>query len=147
MAASDSSQMRRLLAAYPTLTDFGFGIYRPTGWRPSPAEVVQRFAEQRAILLTATSLAAFAAARGWFAKAERTKRPNRAAGSSYGLKHRFEHAPGGSYITNGNFIAAAIAAGLAIEQIGNGPNALLSLSRRWLRMVRAGLAPVCSVTP
>jgi hypothetical protein len=47
--------------------------------------------------------------------------------SSYGLKHTVEDWAG-DYITNGAFIAAAIAEGYRIDQIGGGPNAHFNMS-------------------
>ncbi len=55
----------------------------------------------------------------WFVRPRKTINSRR---SSYGLKHDAENWAG-IYVTNGAFIAAAVAEGYRYEQIDRGPNA------------------------
>jgi hypothetical protein len=115
------------IAKFPQLTDFGFGVYDEQ--LLSPKERERQFAADRADMFTQQSLDGFARAREWLEAQPRTKRVSLAAGSSYGLKHLAERQIGG-YITNGIFIAAAVAAGFTVERLGDTPDAVLNISRR-----------------
>ncbi|HEY2406832.1 MAG TPA: hypothetical protein VGI10_12555 [Polyangiaceae bacterium] len=59
----------------------------------------------------------------WFVRPRRTINQKR---SSYGLKHTVENWAG-RYVANGAFIAAAIAEGYRVAQIGQGPNAWFNM--------------------
>jgi hypothetical protein len=114
------------IAKFPELTDFGFGVY---GEQLLSAEERERqFAADRADMFTGQSLDGFARARAWLEAQPRTKRVSPAAGSSYQLKHLAERRTG-RYITNGIFIAAAVAAGFTVERLGDTPDARQSCSQ------------------
>jgi hypothetical protein len=67
------------------------------------------------------------AARQWLSQFGRIKALNR-RGTSCGLKHVAEHDIG--YITNGAFIAAAIAEGFTVQRADDGPNACFNISTK-----------------
>lgn len=119
----DVEAMRVVMAAEPELTDFGFGVYRDA--RQTDAERRQRFEDDRAALLDPRALNGFVRARDWLARQARTKGLNQ-YGTSYGLKHVAAHSAG--YVTNGVFIAAALAEGFKVKRTG--PNAYLNISKR-----------------
>jgi hypothetical protein len=83
------------------------------------------------------SLLQFIRARAWLEGQAKRQTINR-IGTSYGLKHIAEHDIG--YVTNGVFIAAAIAAGFQIERTERSwrvtPNAWLNISTRAFRRPR-----------
>ena len=79
-----------------------------------------KFAEERAALFEPRSLDQFDKARKWLRQFRKLSSLNR-RGTSYGLKHVAE--PEIGYVTNGVFIAAAIAEGFTIARADNGPNA------------------------
>ena len=100
------------------------GIGR-TGSVP-PAEDNAHFQQERKKLLEEPCLTQFIAARKWlhgYAKASQFY----TASSSYGLKHAAERDME-VYITNGAFIAAAIAEGFQIKRERNGPNCLINIA-------------------
>ena len=71
-------------------------------------------------------LAQFIAARGWLRRFNKIKALNR-RGTSYGLKHCAQDDIG--YVTNGCFIAAAIAEGFTVRRSQpDSPNALFNIS-------------------
>jgi hypothetical protein len=114
------------IAQFPDLTDFGFGVFNPG--HLSPEERQRQFAADRADMFTERSFEQFARARAWLEAQPRTMHVNRAAGSSYGLKHVAEDEIG--YVTNGIFIAAAVAAGFTVERDQGSPNAVFNISKR-----------------
>jgi hypothetical protein len=71
------------------------------------------------------ALAAFVVTRAWLRQHNKLKTINK-SGTSYGLKHSAEHDIG--YITNGVFIAAAVAEGFRVVRVGDTPNAWLNIS-------------------
>ena len=56
--------------------------------------------------------------------------------SSYGLKHDFEHSPGGFYITNGAFKGAMIKAGFNYKDYTDSPNWHFNVSKGSIRKIR-----------
>lgn len=126
------------IAKFPDLTDFGFGVYADR--KLSPAERQRTYAADRAMLFHPRSLDGFAKACAWLAAQPRTVNVNRAAGSSYGLKHVAEHEIG--YVTNGIFIAAAIASGFKVCPIPGSPNAWFNISKR-ARRIPADVKATC----
>jgi hypothetical protein len=123
MAERDT--LRAILDDHPELGDFGFGVFR--GRSKSPEERAAELARKRDNLLS-HGRDGFERARRWLRDQPRTKLPNRRIGTSYGIKHTAEREIG--YITNGQFIAAAIAEGYEIKRDGDGPNAYISISSR-----------------
>jgi hypothetical protein len=93
------------------------------------------FLKWREDMRTPRSLAQFMAARGWLRQFSKIKALNR-RGTSYGLKHCAEDDIG--YLTNGVFIAAAIAEGFTVRRSQpNSPNAWLNISTEaWRRTDR-----------
>jgi hypothetical protein len=103
--------IRRAMARYPELTYVGFGL--------GALRYDDRLAGIRAErdrMLTPAAIDEFQRAQRWLEQQPRTKNVNRRAGTSYGLKPEAEGAEGG-YISNGMFIAAAIACGFKIEPV------------------------------
>jgi hypothetical protein len=87
-------------------------------------------------MVTADAIAQFRRAHAWLGRQPRTKNVNRSAGISYGLKHEIEAE--GAYVSNGIFIAAAIACGFRVDQSGfNSLNAWLNISQ--LRLTNPNL--------
>jgi hypothetical protein len=120
------------MAREPELTPYGFGVFdfrgegRRPGWR---AETLRQEREK-----LRGQLNSFVAARAWLRRFPRLKRVNRRRGTSYGLKHVAEREIG--YLTNGVFIAAAIAEGFVVRRIKHSPNARIGISSsawRWER--------------
>jgi hypothetical protein len=133
MLANAAKDMACVLAREPLLTDFGFREYGARCWTPdvsrlTEAEYAARVERERAEMRDPRSLAAFIAARIWLRQFRKLKSFNR-RGSSYGLKHVAEADIG--YLTNGVFIAAAMAEGFRIERDDPGsPNVVLNISQR-----------------
>jgi len=122
--AAAAGDMARILEREPELGDFGFGVFGPR--RKTPAERAAELAQNREWMMAPRSLVQFLAARAWLRRFAKTKGINRRAGSSYGLKHVAEYTIG--YLTNGVFIAAAIAEDFQVHRIGAGPNAWFNIS-------------------
>jgi hypothetical protein len=123
MSADDD--MVKVLAREPELNDFGFGVFDPRSKTPEERAVV--FRRDREFIRDPSSLAQFTAARAWLNRFDKLKALNK-RGSSYGLKHVAEHDIG--YLTNGVFIAAAIAEGFIVQRIGDSPNAWFNISTK-----------------
>lgn len=83
------------------------------------------FEMYRKDMLSMHSLNEFEKARSWLAKQPKIKKLNYRC-SSYGLKHAAERSIG--YVSNGVFIAAAIAEGFQVKRRRNSFNALLNIS-------------------
>ena len=126
--ARAASDIAKVLGREPQLNDFGFGV---SSDRKTPEERIATFERDRASICEPTSLAQFMAARGWLSRFDKIKALNK-LGSSYGLKHVAERDIG--YITNGVFIAAAIAEGFTVRRMDGSPNALFNISTKaWRR--------------
>lgn len=128
-------EIERIIAEYPELTDFGFGTYNDR--RLSPEQRQENFRTDRTLMFHPNSLNGFTKARAWLRQWPKTKHPN-THGTSYGLKHVAEHDIG--YVTNGMFIAAAIAEGFTVKRSGpydTGPNAYFNITKHaWKRTER-----------
>jgi hypothetical protein len=124
--ATAATDMDRVLKDEPLLSDNGLKC----------DDIEEgRFLEWREDIRRPDSLARFMAARGWLRQFSKIKSVNK-AGTSYGLKHCAEDDIG--YLTNGCFIAAAIAEGFTVRRSQpNSPNALLNISTEaWRRTDR-----------
>jgi hypothetical protein len=124
---SAAIDMANVLEREPELGDFGFGVFHP---RSKTLE--QRAAElrrQREAIREPRALAQFLAARLWLRHFNKTKGPSR-LGTSYGLKHVMQYAID-CYVTNGVFIAAAIAESFVVRRVSDSsPNAWFNISAR-----------------
>jgi|SRR6267154_5524161 hypothetical protein len=118
--------INRAIDLFPELTDFGFGTFDER--RLSPKERAEKFLKNRELMYTARSIEQFQKACDWLNRQPRTKRINPEAGTSYGLKHVAAHSAG--YVTNGMFIAAAIACGFEVQRAYDSPNAWFNISKR-----------------
>lgn len=118
--------IKRAIEKCPELTAFGFGVfnekYLPTAQRDA------EFRKEREEMFAPRSLEQFERACDWLSGQRRTKQVNPRAGTSYGLKHKMEDAAG--YVTNGMFIAAAIACGFKVARAFGSPNAFLNISTK-----------------
>ena len=73
----------------------------------------------------------------WLEKADRRESVNTTCDSYY-LKHMAEKSAKGKYVSNGAFIAAAYFLGFEVRRIGDGPNAHINISGKFLNKVRRG---------
>lgn len=122
----DCALLHSILKRNPDLGAFGFGVFN--GAKLTPAERKAKKASDRAELLSPYGVDDFIRARKWLCDKPRTGHVNPKAGTSYGLKHLAAHTVG--YVTNGAFIAAAIAEGYEVKQCAPGsPNAWFNLSK------------------
>ena|SRR5215472_9739085 len=125
--------MQQILDAEPLLNDFGYGALEEH--HKSAEQIAAEIAANRAKMLEPHSLTQFEAARAWLRQFPKIKQFSR-HGSSYGLKHAAAYDLG--YVTNGVFIAAAIAEGFRAERVDRSPNARIAISSRaWERGTRA----------
>jgi hypothetical protein len=128
--ASAAIDMDRVLEHEPLLSDNGFKQLRG---RRSQAEHEAQFIQWREDMRTPRSLGQLMAARGWLRRFGKIRALNR-RGTSYGLKHCAEDDIG--YVTNGCFIAAAIAEGFNVRRVESGsPNAWFNISAEAWRHV------------
>jgi hypothetical protein len=112
-----------VMERFPYLT--AEGLARPFDTHLPKAEREEQFRLDRNALLS--QAAEFRAACTWLGRQRKRKTINR-RGTSYGLKHVCEDEVG--YMTNGTFIAAAIACGFDIQETHDGsPNAWLNIGR------------------
>jgi hypothetical protein len=111
--------------AIPGLMYGGLTGSRIPGWEPEPGTEEHRW---RTMMLTPNAVEEFKAACRWLRRQPRTSHVNRKSGSSYGLKELAEFAED-CYISNGMFIAAAIALGFKWKQIAYSPNAFFNILR------------------
>ena len=128
--ATAAIDMDRVLEREPQLSDNGFKRFDRHRAR---VEQDADFLKWREDLREPRSLARFMAARGWLRRFGKIRALNR-RGTSYGLKHCAEDDIG--YVTNGVFIAAAIAEGFTVRRAESGsPNAWLNISTEAWRHV------------
>jgi hypothetical protein len=123
--AAAAADMVKVLEIEPQLGDFGFGVSFPSG--KTPEERIADLERNRASICEPRSLAQFMAARRWLRQFIKTKALSD-KGSSYGLKHVAERDIG--YLTNGVFIAAAIAEGFKVRRIRDTANAQIAISAK-----------------
>jgi hypothetical protein len=132
-AAAAAIDMDRVLEDEPLLGDFGFDV-SPRSKRPE--ERIADLCHNRDLIREPRSLAQFMAARGWLSKFSKIQALNK-RGTSYGLKHGAEDDIG--YVTNGVFIAAAIAEGFTVRRTeSSSPNAWFNISTEAWRHVERG---------
>ena len=124
--AAATIDMERVLEREPQLGDFGFGVFDPR--RKTPEQRAAELLRDREDIRKPRSLAQFMTARGWLRRFGQLKKINQ-RGTSYGLKHHAEDEIG--YVTNGVFIAAAVAEGFVVRRAGaygDSPNAWFNIS-------------------
>ncbi|MGH3947502.1 MAG: hypothetical protein ACRDSE_00020 [Pseudonocardiaceae bacterium] len=121
--------LAEVMERHPQLTSFGIGVYDP---RCKTSEQRQaELAEERAVLAGREATVLEIAA--WLRENVRPiKTPTV---GSYGMKHVVERAIG-KYVTNGEFIAAALMAGYAFKHT-DGPNVLLGMNARDVKRIDA----------
>lgn len=125
------ADVRAVLDAHPALTAEGYGQSNLSRRKTREEREADRL-RNRAALTGPHALSRIQASVDFLS----TLQPRRTATegpSSYGLKHVMEHA-GGPYVTNGEFIAAALLLGLPIEFCGLNP--LIGVTRRSVDAVR-----------
>jgi hypothetical protein len=130
-----AAAIKRAIELFPTLTDEGLAEWYERGM--TPAERKEQFRQSREAMFHPGSIESFINAVGWLSRQGKRKTFNR-HGTSYGLKHvaseeiayqlKANGRDGDGYMTNGIFIAAAIATGFDIKQIDDGPNAWLNIA-------------------
>ena len=104
-----TEQVRAIMARYPRLCLEGHGL--SDFKRRTPEEYDAELAIERGRLAAPGSVAEIAAAADWIAGHWAPRQTVNRNHSSYGLKHYYEAAPGGEYVTNGQFIVALLLAG------------------------------------
>jgi hypothetical protein len=125
---ASAEQMRGIMGDWPLLCTNGLSSY-PGRTREERSE---RLRESRADRLSDRYLDEFERSRRWLRLIPKRQTINR-AGSSYGLKHQAEDYIG--YVSNGMFIAAAIAEGFRVKRCDSGsPNAYFNISSLARRM-------------
>jgi hypothetical protein len=133
-----AAEMEGILEQEPELGDFGFGVFYPQAKTLEERESGLR--KEREYIREPRSLEQFMAARAWLTQFSRRKTINRCA-TSYGLKHVASRDIG--YVTNGVFIAAAIAEGFIVQRLEDGPNACFNISSAAWKRVAPFPLPVC----
>jgi hypothetical protein len=116
-----------ILNIYPDLTYGGIviGDYRKIGLEERAAEIRRA----REAMLTSAALDQFERCRLWLENQPRTRKVHPKSGNSYSLKEEVERQSGG-YVSNGMFIAAAIACGYKVARAGyNSPHAWLNIGQ------------------
>lgn len=122
--------IQHILAAHPDLNE--------NGWQHRG--VTQSEHDQwRAEMTSDQALEQFARATEFLGQCQR-RESVWTGSSSYGWKHQaenyFKGHPGGSYVSNGIFIAAALALKFIIKRIPDSPNCWLNISKRSIRRTR-----------
>ena len=120
--------IEKVMAEYPDLSSSGFG---------QPGE--KEFEKWREAMVDPEHVRHFELSAEWLRDKGRLRYVSTKNGSSYGLKHRASRdlakkrdksAEGHTYISNGMFIAAAVALGFKVKQCSRGnPNAFFNLAR------------------
>lgn len=140
--------VRRVMEREPQLTDRGFDSTWPITSDERKMSFDERrtaFEERRKATVTDGNMDEFELAWIYLDAQERRKTINTDFGS-YGLKHRAEnlsrkfgqHTHLGNYVSNGMFIAAAIASGFAAKRMNNGLNACFNISSKTIRATADG---------
>ena len=115
------------MALEPTLTYFGYGIFRER--KQSPEERKAEFAERRADMLDDHAVDEFMRAAAYLSRFGKRKTINQKSGS-YGLKHAAERLAGG-YVANGMMIAAGLALGFSAKPThSDSPNAFFNITTK-----------------
>ena len=128
MSIEPIEAIKKAIAKFPKLTAFGFGVFNEAALSTEECNI--EFRKEREEMFSPISLVQFQKSCDWLSRQKRTKGVNPRAGSSYGLKkHMIEEGVG--YVTNGMFIAAAIASGFKVVPAWLGsPNAFLNISKK-----------------
>ena len=138
---ADRAAIRRAMEAHPTLNYSGFGIH-DSGWsRWTAEERRSALAERRTSMLTDNAVAEFRLAQDYLNRLERRKSANPDV-NSYWLKHRATDWHSGvgtsdTYMSNGMFIAAALALGLIVLPVYGTPNAQIGVTTRSVKRMNA----------
>jgi hypothetical protein len=115
---ASAAAMACVLAAWPDLSITGFGL---EGGRVCP----EALARQRDAMSLPGALGAFEAARSWLRSYHKQKACRI---SAYNLKH--DAAVDIDYVTNGIFIAAALAEGFSARRRRTGSDGMLNVGKR-----------------
>jgi len=130
----DSTMTRDDIAAVisrvPELNPFGACLSREDRKLPPDQRAAKLRQEQAELLGSAENCTKICE---WLAGLEKIKTP---VPNSYGLKHVFSGQPGNPYVTNGEFIAAAIHSGLTFKVEDYDPNVLFGISDRSVKAAR-----------
>lgn len=121
--------IRRIIDEHTQLSNFGFGVFAP--YKKSPEQAATELAQSREEMFEQRSIDQFESCCNWLRSFPKTKSINRRV-TSYGLKHLAERDI--DYVTNGIFIAAAIAEGFRFERVG--PNAVFNIAMAAVRRAR-----------
>ena len=121
------AKIKAVLARYPTLNYFGFGLYEQRRYSSSEQKALIEKGQQE--LLDKADEVKFVVE--WLSDVVKTKSTNPSC-NSYRLKHQSEKAflPK-KYLSNGAFITGALIAGFTAKQTG--PNASFNMSKLSLR--------------
>lgn len=131
-----------VLAAHPLLSSDGYGDIHTLCPCRTPQKRDEHMARERADLRGA--LRQVQAAAQWLRPIARNAHATATSPSSYGLKHVMENQTG-VYVTNGEFIAAALILGIPIHRSRDrSPNPGIGLNRSALR--RQAQEPVMSTS-
>ncbi|PYF01813.1 hypothetical protein BJ122_11736 [Rhodopseudomonas faecalis] len=121
------SGIRHAMALEPTLTHFGYGIFRDRSQSPEVRKA--KFAENRAAMLEEYAVEEFIRAVDYLSRFGKRKTINRNS-NSYGLKHQAERFAKG-YVANGMLIAAGLALGYTVRPTDPGsPNAFFNITSK-----------------
>src|SRR3954447_23853076 len=119
------STVEQIMRDYPDLSDFGFEVFDARG--KTPKQRASELAKNRTKMLKPRSLEQFQLARRWLRQFTKVGKSSK-LGTSDNLKHLAERDIG--YVTNGMFIAAAIAEGFKIEREWDSPNPRFNISSK-----------------
>lgn len=124
-------ELKTVMEKFPRLNSFGMGLYA-NGNGLIRSEKIQQMKQNKESLLSRTE--AICKIIEWLSRINKIKTIN-TKHTSYRYKHIVENDIG--YITNGEFIAAAIIAGFKPAFTTHGPNASFNMSAKdWLREER-----------
>jgi hypothetical protein len=124
VVTENETQLDLIMARNPELSDYGFGT--PDN-AMTPDQRAEFIARNRRLLLSADGQDGIERASRWLVRQKWTDRVNKREGSSYALKHIAEREVG--YITNGQFIAAALVNGMVVKRCDpRSPNAWINIS-------------------
>ena len=129
-----SLSLAEVMEQHPQLNSFGIGVFSPRSKTPAQREV--DLADGRASL--ASREAAVLEIAAWLR--ENIAPIATPSVDSYHMKHVAERAIG-EYVTNGEFIAAAVIAGYTFKYT-DGPNPLFGMSARDVKRVDTASRPV-----
>ncbi|WP_067504480.1 hypothetical protein [Actinoplanes sp. TFC3] len=117
--------LAEVMQQHPQLNDFGIGAFDP--WRKTAQQRRDEIAVGRVRLASQEDTVMDVVS--WLR--DNITPIKTLTFSSYGAKHVLERAPGGWYVSNGEFIAAALIVGYPYRH--DAPNTLFGMSRRDVR--------------